>query len=114
MGKVAHLNVAPEPDPADPKVFEPEQPDTPPRRRGSLSDASNLGKREQLIALRDRLASIIDDPSSLARDVASLSIRYMKVVEAISVLDDAEVALEGDALGEAADSPDEGFDPSSV
>ena len=83
-------------------------------RPGSLSAATGLGRREQLVALRDRLASIIDSPNSLARDVASLSIRYMAVIKQIDELDAIQVAREGDELDDAADSPDEGFDPSTV
>lgn len=83
-------------------------------RPGSLSAASGLGRWAQLIALRDRLATIIDNPESLARDVASLSIRYMKVVADIDALDSARAARDGDELDEAAGSPDEGFDPTTV
>lgn len=81
---------------------------------GSLSAATGLGRREQLVALRDRIATIIDSPDSLARDVASLSIRYMAVIKQIDELDAIRVAQEGDELDDAADSPDEGFDPSTV
>lgn len=83
-------------------------------RPGSLSAASGLGRYEQLVALRDRLASIIDSPDSLARDVASLSIRYMAVIREISDIESARMAQDGDELDQAADSPDEGFDPSTV
>lgn len=85
-----------------------------PERRGSLSAAANLGRRVQLVALRDRLADEIDSPETLARDLASMSIRYMAVIKEIDDIEAAEAALEGDALGQAADSPDESFDPASV
>lgn len=107
MSKAPHLAAVPDDHakpPADPVK----------NRSRSLSAAADSGEREQLLALRDRLASIIDQPDTLARDVASLSIRYMKVVAGISALDAAAAAMEGDALGDAADSPDEGFDPSAV
>lgn len=100
--------VAPEPEDSNP------DPEPVTDRPGSLSAASHLGRLEQLVALRDRLASIIDSPDSLARDVASLSIRYMKVIQEIDALESAQAAREGDELDEAADSPDETFDPSTV
>lgn len=107
MSQSSHLSAVPDHSdeaPAVPAVNEPR----------SLSSAADRGEYEQLLALRDRLASIIDQPATLARDVASLSIRYMKVVAGISALDAARVAMEGDAVGNAADSPDEGFDPATV
>lgn len=103
------LWVAPEPEPA---ISDPEPVTN--GRPGSLSAAAGLGRRQQLIALRDRLATIIDNPESLARDVASLSIRYMKVVADIDALDAKAASRDGDELDEAAGSPDEGFDPTTV
>lgn len=97
---------------------EPESPASNPApavsRPGSLSAAAGLGRFDQLVALRDRLATEIDSSETLARDLASMSIRYMAVIREIDELRAAQASKEGDELGEAAESPDETFDPSAV
>lgn len=108
MASANPLWVAPDPD--EPSLDR--EPVT--ERPGSLSAAAGLGRYEQLVALRDRLATIIDSPTSLARDVASLSIRYMAVIREIAELDAVQTAKEGDELGNAAESPDETFDPTTI
>lgn len=83
-------------------------------RPGSLAAAASLGRLAQLVALRDRLADEIDSPETMARDLASMSIRYMAVIKEIDDLESAAAALEGDELGEASESPDESFDATAV
>lgn len=81
----------------------------------SLSDAATGGRKSMLLALRDRLASTIDDPELLARDLASLSIRYMAVIQEIEDIENRVVlASEGGEIGNAAESPDEAFDPQAI
>lgn len=94
---------------------EPPEPDANPEpvtnRPGSLSAAADLGRLEQLIALRDRLAKIIDNDASLARDVASLSIRYMATIKEIDELKAIKAAEGADEVGSAAQTPDTKWEP---
>ena len=78
----------------------------------SVSDASESGNRlEELRAMRRVIARHIDSTDTLARDLAALTRRQMEISREIEAL---RVESEGDAVGNAAESPDETFDPSSV
>jgi cell division protein FtsB len=78
----------------------------------SVSDAAESGSRlAELRAMRRVIARRIDDEATQARDLAALSKRQMDISREI---EDLMNDIEGDALGKAADSPDETFNPSSV
>ena len=78
----------------------------------SVSDAAESGSRlAELRAMRRVIARRIDDEATQARDLAALSKRQMDISREIEELMSEE---EGDELGKAADSPDEGFDPASL
>ena len=78
----------------------------------SVLDAAESGDRlAELRAMRRVISRHIDSPDTLARDLAALTRRQMEISREIEVLrNDAE----GDALGKAADSPDETFNPATV
>lgn len=78
----------------------------------SVSDASESGNRlEELRAMRRVIARHIDSTDTLARDLAALTRRQMEISREIETL---RMESEGDAVGQAADSPDETFDPASI
>ena len=78
----------------------------------SVSDAAESGSRlAELRAMRRVIARRIDDEATQARDLAALSKRQMDISKEIEELMND---VEGDALGKAADSPDENFNPASV
>jgi hypothetical protein len=78
----------------------------------SVSDAAESGSRlAELRAMRRVIARRIDDETTQARDLAALSKRQMDISKEIEEL---MAEVEGDELGKAADSPDEGFDPKAV
>lgn len=78
----------------------------------SVSAAAESGDRlEELRAMRRVISRHIDSPETLARDLAALTRRQMEISREIESLRNES---EGDALGKAADSPDETFNPASV
>jgi len=78
----------------------------------SLSEAISSGTRlDELRALRVILAAHISDENTLARDLAALSRQLREVSKEIEEL---ELADTPDALGRAADTGDEKFDPRAV
>lgn len=78
----------------------------------SVSDASESGSRlEELRAMRWVIARHVDSPDTLARDLAALTRRLMEISREIEIL---RMESEGDAIGNAAGSPDESFDASAV
>lgn len=78
----------------------------------SVSEAAESGSRiAELRAMRRVIARRLDDAQTAARDLASLSKRQMDISKEIQEL---MTETEGDELGKAADSPDEGFDPTAV
>jgi len=78
----------------------------------SVSDAAESGDRlAELRAMRRVISRHIDSPETLARDLAALTRRQMEISREIEALKNES---EGDAIGNAADSPDEKFDPSSI
>lgn len=78
----------------------------------SVSEAADSGSRiAELRAMRRVIALRLDDATTAARDLAALSKRQMDISREIEeLMTDAE----GDELGKAADSPDEGFDPTAL
>ena len=78
----------------------------------SVSAAAESGDRlEELRAMRRVISRHIDSPETLARDLAALTRRQMEISREIEALRNE---TEGDALGKAADSPDETFNPATV
>ena len=78
----------------------------------SVSAAAESGDRlEELRAMRRVISRHIDSPDTLARDLAALTRRQMEISREIEALRSEN---EGDALGKAADSPDETFNPATV
>ena len=78
----------------------------------SVSEAAESGDRlEELRAMRRVISRHIDSPDTLARDLAALTRRQMEISREIEALRSEN---EGDALGKAADSPDETFNPATV
>ena len=74
--------------------------------------AAESGNRlEELRAMRRVIARHIDSPETLARDLAALTRRQMDISREIESLSNE---VEGDAIGKAADSPDESFNPASI
>lgn len=69
----------------------------------SVRKAAAASRRALLTALRDRIASDIDEGVP-ARDLASLSKRLLDISKE---LDDLATAQDGDDIARAADTPDE-------
>jgi hypothetical protein len=91
-------------------------PNEKPRRRAKKAVATvtqavaNGTSRDQLVAMRARIAKAIDDPNIRGADLASLSRRLLEIGKEIEALDAA-------AKQEAAEdgpTPDEDFDASAV
>lgn len=75
-----------------------------PRRVQSILEAAESGDRlEELMAMRRRLARALDDPNTLARDLASLSRRQLEISREI---DDLMRVAEEEAVEDAV-TPDE-------
>jgi hypothetical protein len=78
----------------------------------SVLRAAESGDRlEELRAMRRVISRHIDSPETLARDLAALTRRQMEISREIESLKNES---EGDAIGNAADSPDETFNPASI
>lgn len=73
---------------------------------GVVREAAGQSRRALLVALRDRIAADIDDGVP-ARDLASLSKRLLDIS---AELDAVSAAEDGDAISEAAETPDEAWD----
>lgn len=71
----------------------------------SVADAARGSRRDLLVALRDNISNAIDDGVP-ARDLASLSLRLVKIAEELEELD-AEAKETRVAV--AASTPDEKF-----
>lgn len=86
----------------------PDDEDLPMSAGGAVSDAASGGDmRNLLVALRDRIAREMDGDVQ-ARDLASLSLRLMAIAKELEELD---ARTEGDAVGNAAETPDENWEP---
>lgn len=84
----------------------PDEPAPSPKKKLNITEAAREGTiREQLEALRDRVAKTLDDPNCPARDLASLSKRLMEITKEIEAID-AKAAEESDG---AAATPDEAW-----
>lgn len=83
-------------------------------RRGGLgvaAAAADGGRRDLLVAMRERIAKAVDDLETPPRDLASLTRRLLEIAKEIESID-VEAADEAEEAsgGEADDS----FDPSSI
>ena len=81
-----------------------------PKPRTVAEAASNGTAREELVALRSRIARAIDDPDIRGADLASLSRRLLEIRKEIESID-AREEQEGTSSG---DVPDEAFDASAI
>lgn len=71
---------------------------------GLIAQAASEGtQRDLLVAMRDRIATDLDDGVP-ARELASLTKRLMDIVREIATIDAEE---KGDAVGAAAATPDQ-------
>lgn len=77
-------------------------PPAPPRKLTVTQAAANGTVREQLCALRDRVATAVEDPCCPPRDLAALSRRLMEITKEIAAID-AQAKEEGDGAA----TPDE-------
>ena len=81
--------------------------DETPRLKTITEAASNGTHRELLVAMRDRIAKAVEDPTCPPRDLASLSRRLhelSKDIEQHDAVEAQEVARSGDVSDEAFDS----------
>ncbi len=84
-------------------VPDPEPKPDPAREDGrAITSAAATGRRELLVALRDKIAGQIDEGVP-PRDLASLSLRLIALADEIAALDAEE---NGDDVGTAAATPD--------
>jgi len=82
-----------------------------PAKPKTVTEAANSGTtRELLVAMRDRIATAVEDPNAPARDLAALTKRLMEVVREIEAIDARE---EQDGSG-SAEVEDGHFDASVV
>lgn len=78
----------------------------------TVEQATNSGDQLSILMSKARVAARrIDDPETPGPAVAALMKRHDELMTQIQAL---RAETEGDELGKAADSPDEGFDPSSI
>ena len=70
-------------------------------RRAAVTEAARLGRRELLVALRDKIAGELDSGVP-ARELASLSRRLVDIADQLEFLDVA-----ADGIAAAARTPDE-------
>lgn len=73
-----------------------------PRKLTITLAASDGTIREQLMALRDRVAKTVEDPTCPPRDLAALSRRLMEITKEIAAIDAQEAERDGNE-----ETPDE-------
>lgn len=77
-----------------------------------VADAARNGtEMDLLVAMRDRIADAITDEDCPKRELASLTLRLANIVKDINALKSADG---DDAIGEAANLPDDEFDPNAL
>lgn len=85
--------------------------DATPAPKKSVTRAAEDGdRRELLVSMRERIAASVDDPKTMARDLAALTRRLMEIAKEIESID---AAAEQEAR-DADESPDEAFDGSAI
>lgn len=83
-------------------------PKKPPR---TITEAASEGtQRELLVTMRTRIAKSLDDPNTLARDLASLSRRLLEISREIDAIDIADLQ----EANESAEVADEALDAASL
>ena len=88
------------------RIVAPDEKQAPPKRKLTITQAAAEGTiREQLAALRERVAKTVEDPNCPARELASLSRRLMEITKEIAAIDAQEA--EGRDGNEA--TPDEAW-----
>lgn len=80
------------------------------RPKSVTAAAASGTTRELLVAMRQRIATAVQDPNTLARDLAALTKRLVEIVKEIDAID-AISKQEGEENGT---SPDEAFDSSAI
>jgi hypothetical protein len=79
----------------------------PVKKKFTVSSAAAEGTiRDQLVALRERVAKTVEDPNCPARELASLSRRLMEITKEIHAIDVAEA----EEAGGGAATPDEAWE----
>jgi len=86
-----------------------EKPPVPVRPKTVTEAASEGTVRELLVAMRDRVATAVQDPNTAARDLAALTRRLREISRDIEAID-AKDAGEADS----ADVTDEAFDAAAI
>lgn len=77
------------------------------KRKLTITQAAAEGSvREQLVALRERIAKTVEDPNCPPRDLAALSRRLMEITKEIEAID-AQALEEGNEGGA---TPDEAWE----
>ena len=78
----------------------------PPAPKTVTQAASKGSHRELLVAMRDRIATTVEDPKCPPRDLASLSLRLTQIAKDIEALDaqGEEASSSGPVEGEAFDA----------
>ena len=91
-------------------VVKPGDPPPEPKKTMTLEDAAKSGThRDLLVAMRDRIATAVQDPNCPPRDLAALTRRLNEIAKDIRALD---LAAKQEADEEVPD--DEEFDAASV
>lgn len=78
-----------------------------PKVRTILEAAESGTRRDELLAMRRRIARALDDPNTPARDLAALSRRQLEIgreVEAIDAAAEQEAAEDAEVADEAFDA----------
>ena len=83
--------------------------DVPAKPKTVTEAASGGTKRELLVAMRDRIATAVEDPKTPARDLGTLTKRLSDVVKELETLDAAEAETVNSGTVE-----DEAFDASAI
>ena len=87
-------------------------PDEAPAKPKTVTEAASSGStRELLVAMRARLATAVENPTTPARDLAALTKRLVDVVRDIEALD---ARHEQEAADDGNDVEDGTFDASAV
>ena len=82
--------------------------DQPPRKRKlTITQAASEGSlKDQLIALRERVAKTVEDPNCPPRDLAALSRRLIEIGKEIAAIEAQEV----EDAGGATETPDDAWE----
>lgn len=70
----------------------------------TVTQAAKAGRRDLLVALRDRVAETVEDPNCPPRDLAALSRRLQEIAKELHAIDSVD---EEDDISSAAATADE-------